>query len=375
MTNQLSSPLLTADFEFDLPPELIPSRPNRGSSRLMVINPDGTRTHDSFSELDRLLSAGDLLVLNDTRVLRARLRGHRMNIEISTDGHESLQLGGAIEALMLEPVVTSKRQDERTTTWTAMLRPGKRQRPGQRLEIAGLKATVAHRDGDLFVLRFAATEDQLLATMEAAGELPLPPYLGRTADRNDDVDYQTVFASKLGAVAAPTAGLHFSEAQLDSLAERGITNAKLTLHVGPGTFRPVNVDDAREHSMGAERYEIPQDTAETIARTKRDGGRVIAVGTTVTRTLEGAAVIANEVTNGSLAGSGRTDIFIAPGHSFKVIDGLITNFHLPRSTLLMLVAALIGRDRVLEAYAEAVQHQYNFYSYGDAMLVWPPSGD
>lgn len=359
-----AAPLLTSQFEYELPKHLIPTRPRRGRSRLMVLGSDSTLSHGAFRDLPNILDPGDLLVLNNTRVLRARLRGHRL-FERSDSGVDH---GGTVEALLIEPLEQNAGQPSLHTKWRAMLRPGKRQRPGQRLVLGGLQAVVAARAGDLFDLAFDASNQQLLAAMEGAGELPLPPYLGRTADARDDTDYQTIYATEPGAVAAPTAGLHFDQEILDRLTEHGIQRASVTLHVGPGTFRPVTSDAVSEHLMDAERYQIPSATAEAILRTQRNGGRIVAVGTTVARALEGSVLRGN-----GLAGCGRTDLFIVPGHRFRVIDGLLTNFHLPRSTLLMLVSALIGRQRTLNAYTEAVKASYRFYSYGDAMLAWPPA--
>ena len=299
-----------------------------------------------------MLREHDLLVFNDTRVLRARVVGRRIDAEG--------QVGGRVEALFVEPSETS------AAGWWAMLRPGKRQRPGQLIDFAGELATVVERDGDLFHLRFQNEGVDVEAMLETHGELPLPPYLGRRADGDDDTDYQTVWANRPGAVAAPTAGLHFDETLLEALGRRGIETAKVTLHVGPGTFRPVKADRVDAHRMDGERFQIESTARDAIEATRARGGRVIAVGTTVVRTLEGAS------RDGRLpVGTGRTDLFIRPGHRFQVVDGLITNFHLPRSTLIMLVAALVGRRRILDAYGEAVRNGYRFYSYGDAMLIEP----
>lgn len=394
MCTNNTRPLLTSQFDYELPKRLIPSRPDRGGSRLLALGPEGDSQHLQFRSLPQLLSAGDLLVFNDTRVLRARVRGHRIlegQTQLRTFGASGTEsetvggntvggkiAGGAVEALLIEPVgeedtmhAERTRQPgmatkhKTTSRWRAMLRPGKRQRPGQRLVLAGLETTVEAREGDIFELTFDASAEQVHAAMELNGELPLPPYLERRADQHDNKDYQTLFARAPGAVAAPTAGLHFDENLLAELTAHGIQQSAITLHVGPGTFRPVKTDDANQHVMDSERYWVPPETAAAIQRTKARGARVIAVGTTVTRTLEGAYL-----QNSQLTGRGRTDLFITPGHNFQIIDGLITNFHLPRSTLLMLVAALIGRQRTLSAYAEAVKAEYLFYSYGDAMLMW-----
>lgn len=359
MTREPSSAedaLRTSDFDYELPDELVPDRPRRGESRLMVLPARGeapTR-HLEFRQLPELLRGGDLLVFNDTRVLRARIVGRRLDVEGRT--------GGRVEALFVEP------HDGRAGTWWAMLRPGKRQRPGQRLDFAGQIVTVVDRDGDLFQLRFEEEGTDVVGMLESHGELPLPPYLARRADLSDDTDYQTVWATEPGAVAAPTAGLHFDGAILEDLSQHGIETTTVTLHVGPGTFRPVQVDRVAGHRMDGERYEIGPEARLAIEATRARGGRVIAVGTTVVRTLEGAW------RDGGLpVGPGRTELFIRPGHTFRVVDGLITNFHLPRSTLIMLVAALVGRRRILEAYDEAVRNRYRFYSYGDAMFIEPPA--
>ena len=351
-------PLRTSDFDYDLPDELIPDRPRRGRSRLLVIpsEPESPLRHLAFQQLPDQLRRGDLLVFNDTRVLRARIIGQRRLDDGGT--------GGRVEALFVEP---ASPVDGGEGQWWAMLRPGKRQRPGQQIDFAGQVATVMERNGDLFRLRFHNATLDLVEHLETHGELPLPPYLGRRADARDDADYQTLWASEPGAVAAPTAGLHFDDALLGELRAREIDTTSITLHVGPGTFRPVKVDDVAAHRMDGERFHISRDARKTIEETRERGGRVIAVGTTVVRTLEGAW------TDGRLsAGESRTDLFIRPGHDFRVIDGLITNFHLPRSTLIMLVAALVGRRRILDAYEEAVRHRYRFYSYGDAMFIEPP---
>lgn len=349
-----SGGLRTSDFDYELPPELIPDRPRRGRSRLMVVPPEAGADfgHLRFGELPTRLESGDLLVFNDTRVLRARAIGRRLDAE----GRR----GGRVEALFIEP------DESRKSHWWAMLRPGKRQRPGQRIEFAGHSVTVVQRENDLFLLRFESEDLDVFDLLESHGELPLPPYLGRSADAHDDVDYQTVWADRPGAVAAPTAGLHFDEALLEELGRHAIDTTSITLHVGPGTFRPVQTERVDGHRMDGERFHISTHARDAIQTTRDRGGRVIAVGTTVVRTLEGAWQ------DGKLpAGPGRTDLFIRPGHRFAVVDGLLTNFHLPRSTLIMLVAALVGQERILEAYRDAVQRGYRFYSYGDAMLIEP----
>ena len=348
----------TEDYDYHLPPDCIARRPlPRGESRLLVLDAEGRERHGWISGLADRLATGDLLVVNDTRVIPARLRGHRL----LADGAR----GGSVEILLVEPAGALR--------WTALARPTKRVVAGRALELGpaggpSLRARALGREGDEVLIEFDRPLEP--ADLENVGEIPLPPYLGREADAADDIDYQTIFAASPGAVAAPTAGLHFTDALLERLERRGIRRVALTLHVGPGTFRPVAVDDPARHAIGSERYRIPAETAAAIAEVRRRASRVIAVGTTVVRALESAAA-----DDGVRAGSARTDLFIRPGHRFRVVDGLLTNFHLPRSTLLMLVSAFAGRERVLSAYREAVEEGYRFYSYGDAMLAFrPPIG-
>jgi S-adenosylmethionine:tRNA ribosyltransferase-isomerase len=343
----------TADFDYALHASAIAERPvARGSSRLLVLDAEGAQRHRTVRELPDLLAPGDLLVVNDTRVIRARLRGRRLAAKGAA--------GGKLELLLVEPTSAG--------TWRVLLRPARRLRPGAGFELTSragderLRGEVSGRSGALFEVRF---ERPLEEVLERFGEVPLPPYIRRPADERDASDYQTVFAREPGAIAAPTAGLHFDDALVKALARRGIAIVVVTLHVGPGTFRPVEVEDPSGHTMDSERFAIPAETADAIARTRDRGGRVVAVGTTVVRALETAARPGGTVATGA----GRSDLFIRPGHSFCVVDLLLTNFHLPRSTLLMLVAALGGRERVLAAYAEALASGYRFYSYGDAMLL------
>jgi S-adenosylmethionine:tRNA ribosyltransferase-isomerase len=347
----------TEDYDYHLPAGRIAQRPAaRGTSRLLALDLEGDQRHRRIGDLPDLLRAGDLLVLNDTRVIPARLRGRRL----LADGSP----GGPVEVLLVEPISVLR--------WRVLARPARRLAAGRLLELGPtgetpLRAVTAGRDGELMLLdleRELAPHD-----LDRLGELPLPPYLGRSADLADVTDYQTVYACTPGAVAAPTAGLHFTNDLLERLEERGIGRATVTLHVGPGTFRPVTVRDPSQHRMDSERFVVPPATATAIARTRLAGCRVIAVGTTVVRTLEAAV---DE--SGVRAGAGRTDLFIRPGHRYRAVDGLLTNFHLPRSTLLMLVAAFAGRERVLDAYREAVQAGYRFYSYGDAMLTLESAG-
>ncbi|MEM9554405.1 MAG: tRNA preQ1(34) S-adenosylmethionine ribosyltransferase-isomerase QueA [Acidobacteriota bacterium] len=341
----------TDDFDYSLPDDAIAQRPApRGTSRLLVLDepPDSTARHRRVADLPELLRAGDLLVVNDTRVVPARLFGRRPG-------------GGRAELLLLEK--TAPRE------WQALARPAKRLRPGVRVTIDDAPATaeILGRDGEMTRLRF---DVEIEPHLDTAGHVPLPPYIQRADDAADRTTYQTVFARHDGAVAAPTAGLHFDDVLLERLAAAGVERASVTLHVGPGTFRPVTADEVAEHRMDAERYDVPAATAAAIEATRRRGGRIVAVGTTVVRTLEAAARAARGTSGeGVAAGAGRTELFLKPGDDFLVVDLLLTNFHLPRSTLLMLVSALAGRERVLTAYGEAVERGYRFYSYGDAMLV------
>lgn len=337
-----------SDFDFELPPELIAQvpLPQRSASRLLLLDVAAQSRQDRmFRELPEFLRPGDLLVFNDTRVLPARLYGRKPT-------------GGAVEILI-----------ERVTgAHEAIVQLGvsKKPRDGSRIELAdGSYATVLGRDESFFRLRFESPEplERLLLRL---GEMPLPPYIGRHADAGDLERYQTVYAREPGAVAAPTAGLHFDEALLAMLRERGVDFGYVTLHVGAGTFQPVRVDDIKDHQMHREWLNVGAGLVEQIQRTRAGGGRVIAVGTTAVRALESATV------NGTLRPfAGETQIFIFPGYRFSSIDGLITNFHLPQSTLLMLVSALAGREFILDAYRHAVEQRYRFFSYGDAMLILP----
>ena len=332
------------DFDYLLPPELIAQTPlaARSDSRLLVLTGE-TLTDKTFSDLPDLVGPGDLLVFNDTRVIHARLHGVK-------------ETGGQIEVLVERAIGPHEA--------LAQVRSSKSPRAGSRLRLAdAFDVTVLGRVGEFFHLRFPDDED-LTALLERHGKLPLPPYIDRAADNHDESRYQTVYARESGSVAAPTAGLHFDAALLAKLEQRGARAAWLTLHVGAGTFQPVRVNQLDEHRMHCERYVIPQETVEAIAATRAAGGRVIAVGTTSLRALEGAAQ------EGALeAGSGETEIYILPGFRFKVADALITNFHLPKSTLLMLVSAFAGYDTMRQAYAHAVAQSYRFFSYGDAMFI------
>jgi S-adenosylmethionine:tRNA ribosyltransferase-isomerase len=336
--------LTVEDFDFDLPEALIAQHPapERTGSRLLRLARDGVSDH-AFADLPRSLAPGDVLVFNDTRVIKARLFG-------------SKDSGGRIEVL-IERVVGAHEA-------LAQIRASHAPRPGARLRLAGeLDVSVLERDGDLFRLQFDVPES-VLTLLDRHGSVPLPPYIAHTPDAADERRYQTVYARAPGAVAAPTAGLHFDEPLLERLRAQGVETAFLTLHVGAGTFQPVRVTDLSEHRMHSEWYEIPDATAEAVSRARSCGREVIAVGTTSLRALEAAA------RDGTVnAGSAETDLFITPGFRFRVVDRLITNFHLPRSTLLMLVSAFAGMDSVRAAYRHAIAHGYRFFSYGDAMLV------
>ncbi len=332
------------DFDYTLPPELIAQAPlpERSASRLLVVD-EGRLADRRFTDLPEFIRPGDLLVFNDTRVIHARLHGHKDS-------------GGQIEVLVERAIGPHEA--------LAQVRASKSPKTGSLLRLAGaLDVTVLGRVGEFYHLRFPDTDD-LHTLLERHGKLPLPPYIQRAAGDDDESRYQTVFAREPGSVAAPTAGLHFDDALLARLAERGAHCAWLTLHVGAGTFQPVRVDDLGEHRMHRERYVIPQETADAITATRAAGGRIIAVGTTSMRALEAAAQ------DGPLqAGSGETEIFILPGFRFQVADALITNFHLPKSTLLMLVSAFVGVETIRSAYAHAVAQRYRFFSYGDAMFL------
>ncbi|GAB2180312.1 tRNA preQ1(34) S-adenosylmethionine ribosyltransferase-isomerase QueA [Denitratisoma sp. agr-D3] len=331
-----------ADFDFDLPPQRIAQAPlaERSASRLLEMR-GGHLADRSIRDLPDLLRAGDLLVMNDTRVLHARLLGQKDS-------------GGQVEVLVERPL--------NATDVLAQVRASKSPKPGSRLLLEGsIGVEVLGREGEFYLLRFPA---DALDLIEQHGRLPLPPYIERSAAEADESRYQTVFAREKGSVAAPTAGLHFDEALLTALRDKGIDIAHVTLHVGAGTFQPVRVERIADHRMHSERYAIPQATVDAIAATRARGGRVVAVGTTSLRTLESAARY------GALqAGSGNTDIFITPGFIFQVADLLLTNFHLPKSTLLMLVSAFGGMDNIRAAYRHAIDHEYRFFSYGDAMLI------
>jgi len=336
------------DFTFDLPEELIAQDPleDRASSRLLALNRvTGERSHRHFRDIKEYLKPGDCLVINDTKVIPARLIGEKEGT------------GAKIEVLLL------KRKEN--DMWETLVKPGKKARPGARIafgngELVAEVVDVLEEGNRLIHFEYEGIFEEVL---DRLGQMPLPPYI--THQLQDKNRYQTVYAKHEGSAAAPTAGLHFTNELLKEIEEMGVKIAHVTLHVGLGTFRPVKVENVLEHHMHSEFYCIEQDAADMINETKEKGGRVISVGTTSTRTLESAADENGHLT----AKSGWTEIFIYPGYTFKVIDGLITNFHLPESTLLMLVSALAGRDHVLAAYEEAVQERYRFFSFGDAMVI------
>ncbi|MDR0570972.1 MAG: tRNA preQ1(34) S-adenosylmethionine ribosyltransferase-isomerase QueA [Clostridiales Family XIII bacterium] len=384
--------MFLSDFDYYLPEGQIARYPaeKRDESRLMALHMgSGALEHRRFYEITEYLRPGDCLVINDSKVMKARLRGFK-------------ESGAAVELLLFR-----RGADD---VWEAMVRPGKKLRPGDTVyfrrggaarddeggarEEVGSECSAAAdwlgRDefsADVLdygsesgtrLLRFRHCDD-FMGWLDILGEMPIPPYMRRKAESIDDVRYQTVYSREWGSVAAPTAGLHFTEELLRVVGEAGVAIARVTLHVGPGTFLPVKAERVEEHRMHFEEYRVSEESAETVNSRKAEGGRVICVGTTATRTLESAAFLPEEGAGPVAvapkaawrlrAGRGVTDIFIRPGHDFKMTDGLITNFHLPKSTLLMLVAALCGRERALAAYKEAVAEGYRFFSYGDAMLI------
>lgn len=357
-------------YNYQLPVEQIAQNPQfpRDESRLLVVESPSAHRHCIFRDLPQLLQSGDLLVLNNTRVIPARLYGKKIN-------------GRAVEILLME-----EREDH---CWLALVKPGKRLKVGARIifspqtalsvqsfpdqeKITPLSATIIERDEVTGgrILQFDLPEHHSLVELLCDyGVTPLPPYINQTESSPES--YQTIYAEKPGAIAAPTAGLHFTETVFQELEARGIDKTFVTLHVGLGTFRPVEVTDITTHKMHDEWIEVPEITVEKIRQTHAKGGRVIAVGTTVVRALESAAIESEKQNYSGLNPYyGRTNLFIYPGYQWRVIDGVITNFHLPRSSLLMMISALIGRVRLLELYEEAIKNQYRFYSFGDAMLIW-----
>ena len=340
----------TSDFYYDLPKELIAQDPleDRSSSRLLHLSmKDGSVEHRHFTDILDYLKDGDCLVINDTRVIPARLYGHKEGT------------GALIEILLLK-----RKKDD---IWECLVKPGKKARPGAKITfgngiLTGEILDIVEEGNRLIQFHYEGIFEEIL---DQLGEMPLPPYI--THKLQDKNRYQTVYAKHDGSAAAPTAGLHFTEELLKKVQEKGVNIAHVTLHVGLGTFRPVKVDDVEQHHMHSEFYMVEEDQAELINRTKKQGGRVIAVGTTSCRTLESASDEDGVIH----AGSGWTEIFIYPGYRFKMIDGLITNFHLPESTLMMLVSALAGKEWIMAAYEEAVQEKYRFFSFGDAMFIDP----
>ncbi|WP_040570910.1 tRNA preQ1(34) S-adenosylmethionine ribosyltransferase-isomerase QueA [Methyloversatilis thermotolerans] len=336
-----------SDFDYPLPEELIAQAPlpERSASRLLVLG-ERAPVDAGIRELPQWLQPGDLLVFNDTRVMHARLYGRKDS-------------GGQVEVLVER--LTGEREA------LAQVRASKTPRPGSRLQLEdAFEVEVLGRQGEFFMLRSLA-DAPLLELLERHGRLPLPPYIDRAAAPADEERYQTVFARETGSVAAPTAGLHFDHALLAAVEARGVRTARVTLHVGAGTFQPVRVDNLAEHRMHSERFHLSAETAQAVADTRAAGRRVIAVGTTSLRCLESAAAACGD--RPLAACSGDTRLFITPGYDFRVVDALLTNFHLPKSTLLMLVSALAGRRRILDAYAHAVAQRYRFFSYGDAMFI------
>ncbi|MBW4576807.1 MAG: tRNA preQ1(34) S-adenosylmethionine ribosyltransferase-isomerase QueA [Aphanothece sp. CMT-3BRIN-NPC111] len=349
-----------ASYDYELPADLIAQTPvfPRDSSRLLVVNSLNNHTHDVFRNLPDLLLPKDLLILNNTRVIPARLYGRKTT-------------GALVQVLLVEEL--------QNNCWLALVKPGRRIQPGMTVSFelpkaaildsipTVLKATVLGKDEATGgrILQFEVPAGvSFTQLLEQFGQVPLPPYI--TASQSQPEQYQTVYAERLGAVAAPTAGLHFTDELLNRLQQRGIGQAYVTLHVGIGTFRQVEVEDITSHKMHGEWVEVPESTVEQIRQTKANGGRIIAVGTTAVRALEACAA------GGELKPySGKTELFIYPGYKWRLVEGLITNFHLPRSSLLMLVSALLGRQRLMELYQEAIAHRYRFYSFGDAMLILP----
>lgn len=348
------------EFDYELPEELIAQKPadKRDASRLMVVHRDShTLEHKHFFDILDYLNEGDVLVLNNSKVLPARLYGVKEGT------------GAKIEFLLIKRIEGD--------TWETMVRPGRRMKPGDSVifcENPLFKAKVVDYGADGTRIVDFEYEGIFMERLEEIGSMPLPPYIERASEDDDKDRYQTVYCREEGSVAAPTAGLHFTEELLSKAADKGVELVYVTLHVGIGTFRPVKCENVEEHSMHFEEYYISEDAADTINRAKRDGRRVISVGTTSTRTVESAAYFMDSSENEAdcwqvKSGSGSTGIFIYPGYEFKIIDSLITNFHLPKSTLMMLISALYDREHILEAYEEAIRERYRFFSYGDAMFI------
>ena len=342
--------MLRSDFSFDLPPELIAQNAGpRGGSRLLVMQPGSGIEHRSFDSFPELIEPGDVVVLNDTAVFPARLFA-------------------APKGNMKNPIELFLTRRLAPLRWEAMARPLRRLHAGDALSVGDIRVMVVERADDGVVVEFELQgEEEFWTAMDRLGQTPLPPYINREEPVEGDRErYQTVYADRRGAVAAPTAGLHFTRGILDRVRARGAEIVHVTLHVGGGTFKPVKVDDLSEHRMDAEWYEIPEPAERAISEARREGRRIVAIGTTSVRALESAAIAGEGTVR---AGTGETRLFITPGFEFRVVDALLTNFHLPESTLLMLVSAFAGRDAVRQAYDEAIRERYRFYSYGDAMFI------
>jgi S-adenosylmethionine:tRNA ribosyltransferase-isomerase len=340
--------MLLSDFDYELPPELIAQHPaaRRDASRVLTLDRNsGGLGETTIAELAAQFRAGDLLVLNDTRVIPARLQGHK-------------ESGGAVEIFLVRRVAGAEE------VWSCLIKASKSPKAGCRVLLhGGVVATVLDREAGEWRVSFEGCLD-FWGWLEQAGSMPLPPYIKRAPEGEDLERYQTVFAREKGAVAAPTAGLHFTPALLEEIRAKGVEIAPLTLHVGLGTFMPVRVEELSQHTMHREWYRVPKETAQAVRATRERGGRVIALGTTALRALEHAAA-SGEL----LHGEREADIFILPGYRFRVVDALITNFHLPKSTLFMLVCAFAGKEQMLNAYNEAVNRRFRFFSYGDAMFI------
>jgi S-adenosylmethionine:tRNA ribosyltransferase-isomerase len=367
--------MLVTDFDFDLPDELIAQDPpaERGGSRLLVLDKSTGAVRDAmFAELANILREGDLLVLNNTRVFPARLLGQRV------------PSGGAVECLLLRQLPAGESDDGQgsatiaqaapgeSSFWEALVHPGQKLKPGSRVQfddgVVRLHGEVRarHFHGRRTVRLWREDDGSVIDAIDRLGHIPLPPYIKRDDRASDRERYQTVYARERGSIAAPTAGLHFTPELLDRLAARGVERTELTLHVGYGTFKPVRAERVEDHVVDPEVFSVSDEAAAALTRARRDGRRIVAVGTTTTRALESVSL---DDEGGVRPGSGQTQLFIHPGHGFRLVQGLITNFHLPRSSLLMLVAAFAGREPVLHAYRHAVANGYRFYSYGDAMVV------
>ena len=379
------------EFDYDLPKSLIAQKPagRRDSSRLLVVHRDKDEDgswadvrieHRHFFDILEYLNEGDCLVLNDSKVIPARLFGRKAVKDSAGKGSKNSEGGAHVEFLLIKRVGGGD-------TWEVMVRPGRRLKPGDDVIFSGpgsdleegplLKAHIVDFGADGTRIVEFEYEGIFMERLEEIGSMPLPPYIERPSDDDDKDRYQTVYCREEGSVAAPTAGLHFTDELLEAAKAKGVELAYVTLHVGIGTFRPVKVENIEEHHMHFEEYSVPEEAARTINRAKREGRRVISVGTTSTRTVESAAYFDDEAecADGSRGcwqvkkGPGSTGIFIYPGYEWKIIDSLITNFHLPKSTLLMLISALYDREKILEVYEEAVKEEYRFFSYGDAMFI------